>query len=146
MILNSTKENEKSTNIMSLRPSLLIDYLNNQSDYYPQLLITVLNLTLKQNICVGDIELENILFPAPKNNVTKGLLGMPNIHVLQGYFRNLKPTQQGLALNVDTCQRLFHGKSNVLDFLKNILGYKENMKNMKNILDINKYKLNFVVL
>jgi hypothetical protein len=51
----------------------------------------------------GDIELENVLFLTPKNNVAKDLLGMPNIRVLQGYFRNLKPTQQGLVLNVDTC-------------------------------------------
>jgi len=146
MSLNGSQENEKSTDVTSLAPSLLTNYLNKMSDQYPQTLLSVLNLTLKQDICRGDIEVNRTLFPLPKENKKKSLLGMSKICVLQGYFRSLRPTQQGLALNIDAFTKLFHEKSNVLDFLKNLLEYKEDIQHMKNTLETNMYVLNLVIL
>lgn len=143
MTSSDSQDNEKSTNIISSSPSLLIDYLNNQSDQYPRFIINVLNFSLKQDICVGDVVICRNLFPFIKNNVDKGLY---KLHILQGYFRSIRPTQQGLALNVDTLQKLFHEKSNVLDFVKNLLQYKEDIQYMKKILNDNKYVLKFVFL
>lgn len=133
--LKDAKNNEEPLNLGTIIPSSLTNYLEEQSYDYPHEIIYVLNSTLRQYVSKGDIELGKIIIPL----VCQSKVDLPgNIIQTEGFLRSFRPTQQGLALNIDLAKKFFHKTINVLEYLKTILYYKgDNFQNMKELLDQN---------
>jgi hypothetical protein len=134
---NDAQNDEESTNSTSLVvASSLTNYLKEQSNHYPSEVLQILNFSLKQHLPHGDLEVGKCIFPLAFYQPCYDLSNIVEIH---GFLRSFRPTQQGLALNMDLVRRFFHKeKIKALDFLKAIFQYKEeDFYNMKEIVDKN---------
>ena len=131
---NDSQSNIESKSLQSLKPSLLIDYLEEQTNMFPRNTLQVFNYSLKQYLPPGDIESSKIIFSM--NRISQPVPG--NVVTIHGYFRTLRPTQEGVAITIDIIRKFFHKTTKILEFIKAVLDYKgENLHDMKGIFDKN---------
>ncbi|KAL3636223.1 Protein argonaute 7 [Castilleja foliolosa] len=106
-------------------------YLTKNDDFtpLPQEYIHALDVALREN------PTEKCL-PAGKSFYSKLLGGAKEIgggaHAYRGFFQSLRPTQQGLALNVDFSVTAFHESIGVIPYLQKRFDFIQKTRHLKN--------------
>ncbi|KAL8249861.1 hypothetical protein R6Q59_006729 [Mikania micrantha] len=117
-------------NVSKLNGKNLIKYMSNNtkdSIPLPQDYLQALDVVLRENPSTRSTGLGRSLYSSTHGHadIGGGVIG------LRGFFQSLRPTQQGLALNVDLTVTAFHEPIGVIPYLQKRLPFLTDILNQK---------------
>lgn len=109
--------NDADSKLGCLPGQALVDYLSGRIADLPVAYIQALDHTTKQENRLDDVQFGNKYFARDAASVPV----LRSVEMLTGFFKSLRATQQGLALNVDMTTALLHTQVPLVEYVQEFL-------------------------